>query len=149
MRTGATAPRLVEPLMAEKPRKITVSSRALGPRLSVTVYVYESAEAMRIAANAYNGTQNDDALGVTQCRTDHAGRAGSVLIRLVRGHLGTQIITHEMHHAATAWYGAHVGDRISRQAHLNHYNEPFAHLHSDLTRSLVDRLHELGYYAED
>jgi hypothetical protein len=133
--------------MAEGRQTICVSSRALGPRVSVTVYVYDTVEAMRTAASAYNGTNQDDSLGVTQCRTDENGRVGSVLVRLVRGHLNTQIVVHEMHHASTAWYGAHVGDRVSRRAHLNHYNEPFAHLHSDLTQHLVDRLYELGYYA--
>ena len=37
---------------------------------------------------------------------------------------------------------------VSRAAHLNHYNEPFAHLFSDMARSLVDQLHKAGYYEE-
>lgn len=129
---------------------IRVSSAALGERVSVTTYVYDTLTEMRAAASAYNGNDVAEALAVTQARTDQHGRTGSVLIRLVRGHLGTQIVSHEMHHAATALYGSVVADRISRRAHLNHYNEPFAHLYSDLLARLVDRLYALGYYeAED
>lgn len=127
-------------------RLITVSSRALGPRLKVSCYVYDTVHEMRQAAKAYNGNDMDGVLGVTQCRTDEAGRACSVLIRLVRGHLGTQIVVHEMHHASTALYGSCVADRPSRRLHLSHFNEGFAHLHSDLVHHLVDRLYALGFY---
>lgn len=130
-------------------RVITVSSRALGPRLKVTCYVYDTVDEMRQAAERYNGNDMTDVLGVTQCRTDQHGRADSVLIRLVRGHLGTQIVVHEMHHASTALYGSCVADRPSRRVHLSHFNEGFAHLHSDLTCRLVDRLYILGYYPSD
>lgn len=129
------------------PARIRVSSKALGDRCEVVALVYETLEEMRAAAHRYNGNDVSHALAVTQVRTDENGRAGSVLVRLVRGHLGTRIIVHELHHASAAWYGAHVGDRISRVAHLNHYNEPYAHLHSDLTYRLVDRLYALGYYG--
>ena len=130
-------------------RVIRASSRALGERCHVTVYVYDDLAAMRSAAEAYNGGDVSDVLGVTQARTDQNGRVDTVLIRLARGHLGTRIISHEMHHAATALYGSAVADRPSRRAHLNHYNEPFAHLYSDLLGSLVDRLYALGYYNQE
>lgn len=129
-------------------RTITVSSRALGPRLRVRVVIYDTPDAMREAGRRFNGNRQDGALGITQAWTDENGRAGKVIVRLARGHLGTGIVTHELHHAATALYGAHVGDRVSRRAHLNHWNEPFAHLFSDLASRLVDRLHQLGYYDE-
>lgn len=129
-------------------RTITVSSRALGPRLRVTVKVYDELADMQRAASQYNGSDQPGALGVTQATTDREGRAHGIIVRMVRGHLGTQILTHEMHHAATALYGAAVAGRISSRAHLNHYNEPFAHLYSDLTGRLVDRLYALGYYDQ-
>lgn len=127
-------------------RRIVVSSRALGPRLRVTVNVYDTAAEMRAAGEAHNGTPVPDALGLTQVTCDENGRTMTVMVRLVRGHLNTEIVVHEMHHASTAWYGALVGDRVSRVVHLNHFNEPFAHLHSDLTVRLVNRLYALGYY---
>lgn len=127
-------------------RRIRVSSRALGPRLWVTVKVYDTAEEMRAAGEAYNGTPVPEAVGLTQAVCDLDGRTTALTVRLVRGRLSTQVVVHEMHHAATAWYGALVGDRVSRVAHLNHHNEPFAHLQSDLTQRLVDRLYAYGYY---
>jgi hypothetical protein len=127
-------------------RLIRVSSKALGPRLVVKVHIYDTVQELRDAAEAFNGTEHGDAVGVTQVWADENGRAGSVIVRLARPCLGGRVVSHEMHHAATALYGAHVGDRISRRAHLNHHNEPMAHLFSDLLYRLVDRLYALGYY---
>lgn len=123
-----------------------VSSRALGERRRVAVKVYDTLAEMRTAAERYNGGDNADTLGVTQTRCDQDDRAVSVLVRLVRGYLGTQIVSHEMHHAATAWFGASLPDAAGVREHLNHHNEPFAHLFSDLMVRLVDRLYDLGYY---
>ena len=131
-----------------KPRKIRIVSNALGETETVTVLVYDTVEQMRRAAAKFNDSDQSDSLDVTQAWVDGNHRAGRIVIRLAHGHLGTEIITHELHHATTAIYGAHVGDRISRAAHLNHYNEPFAHLFSDMARSLVDQLHKAGYYEE-
>ena len=129
------------------PRKIVVSSRAMGRRDKVTVLVYDTLAEMRAAASAYNGTDNHDSIGVTQVACwVQTGRTKSVIVRLARDYIGTLVISHEIHHAATALYGAHVGDRISTARHLTHCNEPFAHLFSDLLARLVDRLYELGYY---
>lgn len=130
-------------------RTIVVSSRALGPRLRVTVLLYDDLTELRRAANLYNGIDHSDSLGVTQRTEDETGRTVSVLIRMVRGHLGTRIVSHEMHHAATALYGATLPDQIDPRDHLHHANEEFAHFYSDLLHRLVDRLYALGYYDED
>lgn len=127
-------------------RTITVSSRALGPRLHVTVYVYDTVDEMRTAAAKYNHSDQADTIGVTQARTDHKGRACTVLVRLARTHLGTRVVVHELHHAATALYGANLPKGTRLRDVLHHHNEPFAHLYSDLTHRLVDRLYTLGYY---
>lgn len=127
-------------------RLIRVSSTALGARRQVRVYVYDDVMQMRQASGRFNGNDVSGALGVTQAWTDSAGRAGGVVVRLAKGHLGTRVVSHEMHHAATALYGSVVGERVSRVAHLNHFNEPFAHLYSDLLYRLVGRLYALGYY---
>lgn len=125
-------------------RIITVSSRALGPKRHVTCYIYDTLADMREAADRYNGQPGDnaDTIGITQALVDEDGRAVSVLIRFARTHLGSQVTSHEMHHAATALYGAWCGDDRG----LTHYNEPFAHLFSDLYHRLVKRLYALGYY---
>ena len=129
-------------------REIKVSSRALGPRLSVRVCVYDTPKQMQAAATRYNGNDVSEAAALTQALVDQDSRAGAVTVRLSRERLGTTVVAHEMHHAATALYGAHVGDRISRRAHLNHHNEPFAYLFSDLMGGLVQRLYALGYYGD-
>ncbi len=124
-------------------RRIRVSTYGHG----VTVWVYPTREAMIAAAHRYNGLEHDDDTGgVTQCTTDNEGRVGSVLIRLHEGNLGTEVVCHEMHHAATALYGATLDDQIDRREVMNHYNEPFAYLYSDLLSRLVRRLYALGYY---
>lgn len=127
-------------------RHLRVASGALGEREEVHVHIYETLEEMCAAAHAFNGGDDAGALGVTQVYVNDLDRASFVVVRLVRDYLGTEIVSHEMHHAATALYGAHVGDRISRRAHLNHCNEPFAHLFSDLLSCLVRRLYRMGYY---
>ena len=128
-------------------RVVRVSSRALGPRRYVRVVIYDTLAEMQAAGQAYNGNDQTGVAGLTQSWGDAQGRSFGIIVRLARGRLGSQVVSHELHHAATAIYGSTLGDRISRQAHLNHYNEPFAHLYSDLFSRLVDRLYELGYYG--
>lgn len=132
-------------------RRLSAGSSALGERETVTVFVYDDVEQLRADAQAFSGVGHDESgtLGVTQCWSDEQERAVAVIVRLARGHLGTRVVSHELHHAATALYGAHVGDRVSRRAHLNHFNEPFAHLFSDLMHGLVTKLRRHGYYSED
>lgn len=130
-------------------RTITVSARIAGDRETVRVIVYDTRDEMIAAAQRYNGnTLEPDCIGVTQARVDEHDRTVGAIVRLWREQLGARVVSHEMHHAVTALYGAHVPDRLSRRAHLNHYNEPFAYLYSDLLARLVDRLHALGYYDD-
>ena len=120
-------------------RRVRVASSALGEREVVYVHVYDTLEEMRAAAEAWHPEvpSQDGAFGITQACLDEDGRATVVVVRLAQGWLTPEIVAHEMHHAATALYGAHAGDRISRRAHLNHHNEPMAHLFSDLYGNLV------------
>lgn len=130
-------------------RRLRVTSTALGERESVYVHIYDTLDEMRAAGEAFNGNDQTGARGITQAWTDSNDRAVAVVVRLTRGHLGTTVTSHEIHHAATALYGAHVADRPSRRAHLNHYNEPMAYLFSDLYGRLIEQLHRLGYYDEE
>ena len=130
-------------------QRLRVASTALGEREVVHVHIYDTVEAMRAAGEAFNGNDLAEARGVTQAWTDDNDRTAAVVVRLARGHLGTTVTSHEVHHAATALYGAHVADRPSRRAHLNHYNEPFAHLYSDLYGRLIEHLYSLGYYDKE
>lgn len=131
-------------------RRFRVASSALGEREVVYVHVYDTLDQMRAAGAAFNGlSHDDDPVGLTQAWTDDQDRTVAVIVRLARGHLDAIVTSHEMHHAATALYGAHVGDRISRRAHLNHWNEDFAHLYSDLYGAMIQRLREAGYYDQE
>lgn len=129
-------------------RLIRLSSRALDEPCRVRVYVYDDLDHMRRDAIAFNGDEsNSDAMAVTQSWTDEHGRTSLITMRLWRGCIGTEVVTHEMNHASTALYGATLPDKVDRVEVFNHYNEPFAFLHGELTRKLVDRLYVLGYYA--
>lgn len=129
-------------------RSITVSSRALGPRLKVRVIVYDTQAEMIRAGERYNGNDLTGSLGVTQAYVDDTGRTGGVIVRLWRDQLGTVVVSHEMHHATTALYAATLPDRIRTRGVLHHHNEPFAYFYSDMLGRLVQRLYALGYYAE-
>lgn len=127
--------------------RFKVGSSVLGEREDVHVHIYPTLDAMRAAGATFNGSDLAEALAVTQAWTDDDHRTTGIVVRLTDGHLGTRILSHEIYHAATAIYGAHVGNRISRRAHLNHYNEPFAHLYSDLLHGAVAKLYKLGAYT--
>lgn len=120
-------------------KRVRVASSALGEREVVYVHVYPDLASMQAAAEAWHPDVPDQsgAYGITQAVASDDGRAQLIVVRLAEGWLTPEIVAHEMHHAATALYGAHVGDRISRRAHLNHHNEPMAWLFSDLYSRLV------------
>lgn len=130
-------------------RLIRLSSRALGDLVRVRVYIYDDADEMRRAAAAFTGDLgclDPEAQGFTQAWTTTDGRAGLCTMRLARDHLGVEVITHEMHHATAALYGATLPDTINAREILSHFNEPFAYLHGELVRKLCSRLYSLGYY---
>jgi hypothetical protein len=114
----------------------------------VRVYVYDTVDEMRSAGTRFNGSDHADSWGMTQAYADGEGRATLLIVRLCRERLDATVVSHEMHHAAAAIYGAGLGHRVSARAHLNHYNEPFAHLFSELMGRLNDRLWALGYHGE-
>ena len=126
-------------------RRIRVSSQGR----EVNVMVYPTREAMLAAARRYNGNEFEpDTGGVTQQTVDQDGRTYTVLIRLHEGNLGTEVVSHEMHHAATALYGSTLDDDVPARHVLDHANEEFAYLYSDLLSRLVRRLYALGYYDD-
>ena len=136
--------------MDDGKRLIRITSHALGVPSRVRVYVYDDPDRMRRDAANFSGDQSNlepSIRGVTHAWTDDQDRAGLVTMRLWRGALGTEVITHEMHHATTALYGATLPDVIDRAEHYTHHNEPHAYLHGEMASRLVNRLYALGYYA--
>lgn len=127
-------------------RLIRISTRRTGARRWVRVYVYDDLEQMRVESTKFNGNDNSEAAAVTQAY-DNDGRITLVVIRLWAGLLSAEVVGHEVNHAATAIYGSTLPETIRTIDLLNHYNEVFAHLHSDIEGKLVDKLHSLGYYG--
>lgn len=127
-------------------RLIRLSSRAVGRKRHVKVHIYPTLDQMRTAAVRFNGHNTPDAAGITQTYCDHHGTPTTPVIRLAATHLGTRIISHEIHHAATAIYGSTIPDTTPAADELTHFNEPFAYLYSDLFTSLVKALYRHGYY---
>lgn len=121
-------------------KRVRVASSALGEREVVYVHVYPDLASMQAAAEAWAGIDAHGAEGVTQAIVNDDGRAQVVVVRLAATHLTHQIVSHEIHHAAVALYGAHIGDRVSRRAHLTHHNERLAYLFSDLYRETLRHL---------
>jgi hypothetical protein len=88
-----------------------------------------------------------DVQGVTQLMGD--GGMLWPIIRLHRGRLGTSVVSHEMHHATCALFAQGLKEGTPASRVLTHFNEPFAHLYSDLLAGLVDGLYAGGFYDEE
>lgn len=137
--------------------RIRVSTRRTGARRVADVYVYDTAAELQAAARRFSPGAPDgfaNTLGVCH----YVGRytigadgseqdmPGRLIVRLVRGHLGTEVVTHEMTHAAVAIYGESLPRDTLAVDVLVADNEVIAHLVSDLTRRLVDQLYARGLY---
>jgi hypothetical protein len=144
-------------------QRIRISSRALGRKDIVTVYVYDTVEELRVAGTRWvhgvsSGTEAgnfEDAQGIThyvrRFMVDEDGNESAtrhvVIIRLHRGNLGSSIVTHEIVHAGMALYGTTLPRARRARQEFHAANEPVAYLISDLTKALVERLYALGYYG--
>lgn len=127
-------------------RLIRISSRALGEQARVHVLVYPTLEEMRAAGQRFTGNEHPDTTGMCQAYCDADQVITLPVIRLAQGHLGVNIVAHEVHHAATALYGASL-HRSGELADLSNANESFAHLYSDLLTHLVDALYRRGLWS--
>ena len=108
------------------------------------VAVYDTLRGLRWASTKFNhDSENSEAIGVTQLMLYDDPTLVVPVVRLCRNHLGSRVVSHEVHHATSAIYGAFTG---SSAPGLTHYNEPFAHLYSDMFAELVDALYGIGAY---
>lgn len=125
-----------------------VKSAALGDEAVVEVNVYKSRKAMKKAAKKfydYKPSRGVEGL----CQTYDIDGTIYPIVRLHRKNLRSMVVSHELHHAATAIYGNHLTPGRKVKKVLHHANEPFAYLYSDLFSMTVDLLHAHGYYQED
>lgn len=126
--------------------RFSVSSTATGDRRSALVHIYDTAEEMRAAARAFDGSLTfTESLGVTHGFAGWAPadehRRHLTLVRLCRPHLDTHIIAHEMVHAASSIYlFQQVGEGDLAEDHIHVGNEIHAHLVSDLFRETLRKL---------
>ena len=127
-------------------RLIRISSRALGEQARVRVLVYPTLEEMRAAGTRFSGNDFSDTTGMCQAYCDADQVITLPVVRLAQGQLGVNIVSHEVHHAATALYGASL-HRSGELADLSNANEPFAHLYSDLLTRLVDALYRHSIWS--
>ena len=133
---------------------IRVSSRALGSRKTVRVYIYDTVEELREAGQRFSPDEDvSDAYGLHQSyrreRYDDGTwsvKSNPYIVRLWRDLLGSNHTTHEMVHAAQAIYGDTLNGDEPVTEIMNGGNEPFAYLVSDLVMRLVNRLYALGFY---
>lgn len=137
-------------------RLIRVSSRALGKRKAVRVYIYDTVEELREAASRFApGVDFSEAAGTAQSyqriRIEANGTettiAAPYIIRLWRERLAAAVVTHELVHIAQQIYGDTLAADTLADEVMHASNEPFAYLVSDLVDRLVDRLYDLGYYG--
>jgi len=122
------------------------------------VYVYDSLEEMHAACVRFDDTEGpgwwDDAIGACQTHTTERLVDGEwsrvrhpIIVRFVRDRLDSAVTTHEMNHAAVELYGRTLAWDVLARDVLHNANEVLAHLQSDLTAGLVNRLYALGFYA--
>ena len=132
----------------EDKQRIRLSSKALGKVSRVNVYIYTDLKRMHRDAEKFSRTpvgEFSESVGICHARYGWNGHYDLPLIRLWSQRLGTTVISHEMHHAATCLYGAHLW-RNAQYPRLDVSNEEFAYLYSDLLGRLAGRLYDLGYY---
>lgn len=136
-------------------RLIRVSTRATGKRETVRVWIYDTVEELRESGNRFSpDTDFEDTVGL--CQTYERIRLVDgewetirhpLVVRFIRDRLGSEITTHEMNHAAVELYGRTLPPDTLAAEVLHNANEVLAHLQSDLTARLVNRLYALGYYG--
>lgn len=132
-------------------RTIRVSSHALGFKATVTVKVYDTREQMIAAAERFSGADLSGSVAVTQGSTRYFEDGTERFLPIIRLHaarLGTEVLSHEMHHATCAIYAATLPEGTDARSILDHTNEPFAYLHGQLLRRLVEALYRHGYYSK-
>jgi len=127
-------------------RLIRVSSRALGEPRRCIVHVYDTRTEMCDAGTRFNGGDLANSAGITQAYLDDDKCVTVPVVRLARSRLSTQIVSHEIHHAATAIYASTLAPDTLAVDVLTHHNETFAHLFSDLLARVAASLWRFGYY---
>jgi hypothetical protein len=135
--------------MTELACKFRVTTRAAGSRRGLAVQVYEDLADLRDAATRYIGADPShfaEALGV--CHAYREPGPTAALIRLWRHRLDTSVVVHEITHAAMGIYRMDWLPKYGAPEDDMENEETLCYLVGELTRGVVDRLHEYGMYKE-
>ena len=131
-----------------------------GPRRYLQTFIHPDVDHMRKAARRYSGNDFSTALGVchpapvrerydkatdTWTQTPYAHRAG--IVRLVAGHVTTEIVAHEFTHAALAIYRMDVKADVRLSRGCADREETLAYIVGDLIASASNRLHAAGAWS--
>lgn len=136
--------------------QVTVKSRDGKHSRAVAIYVYDTEEELYKAASDWNGEPNDweGTNGLTQSgwldSIDEKGEVTSskhiVLIRLMRPHLGSAVVSHECCHAAIRIWQAWHKSGLNIEEDDIEKEEEYCYLLSDLVYLVVNKLYAKGYY---
>jgi len=143
-------------------RHWTISTELSGKTREIEVYLYDKVSHMRAAATRWDRSEStayridfqpdkyDRALAVTHsfsrvaiapdgAETPHPR---VVILRLVRGFLTPEIVSHEVVHIAQHLYGLDMYERQggAEHDHWNASNEPFAYLYGGLFAVVAEML---------
>jgi len=146
-------------------RRLAVSLRHAhnvygGPRRYFHMFVHNGLDEMRAAALAYNGDPVEDALAVCQPapvrerladdgetweQTEPAHFGG--IIRFVDGHVTTEIVAHELTHAALVIYRMDINPDVRLGNGCRLREEHLAYITGDLIGAASTVLHDAGLWS--
>ena len=146
-------------------RRLAVSLRHAhhvygGPRRYFHVFIHDDEDQMRAAAVAYNGWPVDDAEAVCQpapsrqrladdgetweqVEPDHFGG----ILRFVQGNVTTEIVAHELTHAALVVYRMDINPDVRLGNGCRLREEHLAYITGDLIGAASTVLHDAGVWS--
>jgi len=145
-------------------RRLAVSLRHAhnvygGPRRYFHIFIHDDLDDMRAAAKRYSGCSVDDALAVCQpaplrIRYDNDGEPVDVsdqhwggIVRLVAGHITTEIVAHELTHAALVVYRMDINPDVRLGNGCRLREEHLAYITGDLIGAASTVLHDAGVWS--
>lgn len=130
-------------------RRWTISTDVSGPTRDIELLLYDEPEHLRSAAASWSlmpGQYNNAHGAVHGFRGSHVGGDGTkrvkplcAIMRLCRGHLGPEQISHEVAHLAQHLYGLDMLDTYGFLAadHFHPDNDDFAYLFGELFNAVM------------
>lgn len=131
-----------------------------GPRRYFRVVIHPDADDFREAATRYAGGDFNGALGcchpapirerydkATGTWTDVADRHWGSILRFVTGHVHTEVVAHEVTHAALVIYRMDVHPDVRLGTGCHDREETLAYIAGDLMAAASTALHDAGVWS--